>query len=285
MRTISFLICILFSQMAFSQIEKKNMRSGEMTLINNDKVLFKDLTWKNDKAAYINANTNQPEELFDASIIKIEEKEITIVAPVAQKIEEKTIIKENFGYPEGVYKTKQDFISKTPSSNPKISKRGLYGFDKPLLDDDEPICFFFDMKESKLKNVFAVVHNGFLYFNVKAILENRNKTDRAQDSDNPNSFAKVFLGGENYLYTEVPLANVWAKALAYNAGAAGGAIAGTLTTGKGVVWDYKNQEFNIFKNCDDYNDFIRERSRTDVLKCVNQQPNYDFVRDAMNRIK
>ena len=68
MRIITFLVCLLMAQMAFSQIEKKNMTSGELTLVNNDKILFKDLTWKNDKAFYINANNNQAEELFDASI-------------------------------------------------------------------------------------------------------------------------------------------------------------------------------------------------------------------------
>ena len=83
MRIITFLVCLLMAQMAFSQIEKKNMTSGELTLVNNDKILFKDLTWKNDKAFYINANNNQAEELFDASIKTIEEKEITIAAPLA----------------------------------------------------------------------------------------------------------------------------------------------------------------------------------------------------------
>lgn len=283
MRIITFLICVLISQMAFSQIEKRNMKSGEMTLINNDKILFKDLTWKNDKAYYINANTNQPEDLFDASIKEVEEKEITIEAPVAQKIE--TVENDSFGYPEGVYKTKEEFINKIPSSNPKLFKRGLYGLDKPPLGDSAPICYFYDTSDSKLKYVFAVVHNSLLYFNVRAILQNRNKTDRAQDSDNPNSFVKALVGGDNYLYTEVPLGNLWAKALAYNAGVAGAAVASTLTTWKGVVWDFKNKEFNIFKNCNDYNDFIREKSPEDLLKCEDQQPNYDFVRDAMNRIK
>ncbi|MBN8621696.1 MAG: hypothetical protein J0L47_00985 [Flavobacteriales bacterium] len=45
MRIITFLVCLLMAQIAFSQIEKKNMTSGEMTLVNNDKILFKDLTW------------------------------------------------------------------------------------------------------------------------------------------------------------------------------------------------------------------------------------------------
>jgi hypothetical protein len=115
------------------------------------------------------------------------------------------------------------------------------------------------MSDSKLKNVFAVVHNGYLYFNIAAILVNRNKNDRAQTSDFPNSYTKVILGRKLPLYRG-DLANVWAKGLAYSAGAAGGAVASTLNTGKGIVWDFKNQEFNIFKNCTDYNDFIKDKS-------------------------
>ncbi len=68
---------------------------------------------------------------------------------------------------------------------------------------------------------------------------------------------KVIIEDENYFYTEVMLANIWAKGFAYNTGAAGGAIVSTLNEGKSVVWDIKNQEFNIFKNCEDYNDFIK----------------------------
>lgn len=85
-----------------------------MTPVNNEKILFKDLTWKNDKAFYINANNNQAEELFDASIKTIEEKEITTAAPLANvptKNEEKKNTSSSFGYPTGVYKTKEDFIN------------------------------------------------------------------------------------------------------------------------------------------------------------------------------
>ncbi|MGV8915661.1 MAG: hypothetical protein ACOH1X_09475 [Kaistella sp.] len=42
-------------------------------------------------------------------------------------------------------------------------------------------------------------------------------------------------------------------------GPAGGAMASSLNQSKGVVWDVKNNEFNIFKNCEDYNSFILDK--------------------------
>lgn len=287
MRIITLFICLFLSQTAFAQIEKKDLKSGELTLMNNDKIPFKDLVWKKDKAYYINANTKQPEELFDASIKSIEEKEITVTSSTvtAQNTENKTIPTNSFGYPEGVYKTKQDFINKTPSSHPTIFKRALYGFNKPNIGDEETSCFFYDTSDSKLKNAFAVVYNGSLYFSVKEILDNRNKKDNAQGSEIPNSFTKVLFGGENYLYVETALANVWAKGLAYSAGAVGGAVASTLDTAKGIVWDFKNSEFNIFRNCKDYNEFIADKSPEDVQKCEHQQPENFQVRAAVMKIK
>lgn len=198
-------------------------------------------------------------------------------------------LKENTAktdYPEGIYVTKEDFIKKIPSKNQELSKKGLIGFTKEMVDDNVSECFFYDAQsDKKLKNVFAVVYHSSLYFNVAAILTDRNKTDRAQTSDFPNSFIKVLFGGDNYIYTELALANVWAKGLAYNAGAAGSAIAGTLNTGKGIVWDYKNQEFNIFKNCEDYNDFIKDKYSAGVQKCPKQQPDNSEVRKAIDIIK
>ncbi len=179
------------------------------------------------------------------------------------------------------------FVNKTPSDNKNLYKKGLYGLEKPMLEDEEQICFFFDDKNSKLKNVFAVVHNGILYFNVKSILSNRNKNDGAQDSDNPNSFTRVLLGGDNYQYAEINIGNVWEKGFAYGAvgGATGSSLANLANSYKGIVWDYANNEFNIFKNCKDYNDFIKDKSPNDIQTCVNKQTDNVKIRIAMLKIK
>lgn len=270
-----------------AQIEKKNMASGEITLANGDIIPFKDLTWKNDKAHYLNFQSKQMEELYDASIKSIVEKEVkepeAKVNPVAQIVDK--LYRPD--YPEGVYATKEEFLNKKPSIQKTLVKRGLYGMDKPLASKEDSSCFFYDQaKNTKLKNVFAVVSDGILYFNAASILRNRNKTDRAQDTDTPNAFVRVKEGGDNYLYMEMILGNLWAKGFAYGTGGGvAAALMNDINVTKGIVWDYKNQEFNIFKNCEDYNSFIKDKSAEDVQKCEKQQPNMDQVRLAIAKVK
>jgi len=295
MRKLYSMLSLITSILAFSQINK-DIKEGILVTATDEKIAVKDLSWdKNGKAYFLNASNKQLEELYENSIKSLEAlpaddpryTEITnekALSPEAKKKIADHLYRPN--YEEGIYVSKQDFINKTPTQKKQLIKKGLIGFEKQVVDDDESICFFFDEKDSKLKNVFAVVYNGILYFNVKAILNNRNKNDNAQDSDNPNSFARVSIGGDNYQYTEINIGNVWSKGLGYGiGGAAGSMMANAANSYKGVVWDYANKEFNIFKNCKDYNDFIKDRSPADVQECKQQQPDKQKVRLAIEKIK
>lgn len=189
-------------------------------------------------------------------------------------------------YPEGVYLSKADFIKKTPSPTHKVYPVSLFG--KERLPEVSKVhnCYFFDEKTSqKIKNIFAISYNGSIYFQIKAILKNRNKNDKAQSSNYPNSFVMTIMGGENYLYTEAELVNKWAAGTAVNFGAAGGAVYQDLIKGKGIVWDFKNQEFNIFKSCKDYNEFIQDKLATAVQNCEQHEPDMLEVRKAISLIK
>lgn len=190
--------------------------------------------------------------------------------------------------PDGIYATLKDFLAQTPSSKENVVAKGLIGFEKPILNTIEDNCFFYyASSDEKVKNIFAIAYKGHLYFQIQAILNNRNKTDRAQTNDFPNSFTRVQSAGQNYYYLEAELANVWAQGLAYGAvgGAAGGAIASSNIRRKGVVWDIKNQEFNIFKNCSDYNDFIKDKYAEGIQGCEKQQADLLKVREAIEKIK
>lgn len=307
MKKLYSMLSLITSILAFSQINK-DIKEGILITTTNESIAVKDLKWdKNGKAYFLNASNKQLEELYENSIKSLEAVStddsrfiaITHEKPLSQ--DNKKNIADNLyrpSYEEGIYVTKQDFINKVPTQKKSLTKKGLQGFEKPVVDDEENICFFFDENDSKLKNVFAVVYNGILYFNVKAILNNRNKNDNAQDSDNPNSFARVSMGGDNYQYTEINIGNVWAKGLASQSGVVAviGSSKSTYPTNsydsmqamnsyKGVVWDYANKEFNIFKNCKDYNDFIKDRSPADIQECKQQQPDKQKVRLAMEKIK
>ncbi|MGL6038900.1 MAG: hypothetical protein ACRC0E_08440 [Soonwooa sp.] len=297
LKKIYLLASFLMAAFGFAQINK-DIKTGVITTVTNEKIAAIDFKWdKNGKASFLNASNKQMEDLYENSIKSLEpieenaENLSNITNQKALNPSVKKLIDDGLYrpmLPEGIYVTKQEFIDKVPSQKKQLSKRGLYGFEKPVLEDADQICFFFDEKESKLKNVFAVVQNGILYFSIKAILDfkNRNKNDRAQDSDNPNSFARSTIGGNNYYYAEINVGNVWAKGLAMGTGGTGGyAMMQSQNSYKGIVWDSANQEFNIFKNCKDYNDFIKDKSPQDVQECTTNQPDNFRVRKAIEKIK
>ena len=87
------------------------------------------------------------------------------------------------------------------------------------------------------------------------------------------------------MYTEAELVNQWAYATAVNFGAAGGIIANDLIKGKGIVWDFENKEFNIFKSCKDYNAFVEMKIPSEIQKCEKHQPNMFKVRETIEKIK
>lgn len=289
---LTLLSFILFTS-SYGQIEKKNIAFGILTSSANEIIPFKELTWdKNGKASFTNVKTLMKESLYDNSISNI--KETSEEDPEYIKIAniKKVEIKEppkplNLNLPEGIYKTKQDFINKSPSSTILLSKVRHFGITRPNIEDTEHQGNFVNQDDgSKIKNVFAVVYHNELYFNVDAILSNRNEKDNSQTSDYPTSFVKAITAGENYIYTETDLANVWEKSLGYGiGGGVGGALAQTSNHGKGIVWDIKKQEFNIFRNCKDYNNFIQDLLPSEVQKCNNSQPDSGLVREAIEKIK
>lgn len=191
-------------------------------------------------------------------------------------------------YPNGIYCTKTDFLNKTPNSSVELVPKEVVDLGKEIINGIPDECFFYDLKlDKKVKNAFAVSYRGRLYFQIGAILGNRNKTDRAQTNDHPNSFVRVKIFGDNYYYTEAELANQWAQSSAVGGFGiiVGSVMANGMIKGKGVVWDIKNKEFNIFKNCLDYNNFIKDKYPEGVQKCDNHQPDIRLVRKAIEKIK
>ena len=82
-----------------------------------------------------------------------------------------TLYKPN--YPEGIYLSKEDFIRKRANTSSAITMRTL---NIKKVDSVLHNGFFFYLKTGKkVKNPFAISYNGHLYFQIKAILKNRNK--------------------------------------------------------------------------------------------------------------
>lgn len=204
---------------------------------------------------------------------------------IAQQIVKDSLFKPN--YPEGIYATKESFIAKTPTDIYDVVAKNLAIFSNKNLTDIVHNCFFYNAdSDEKITDVFAISYKGHLYFTIVAILDYRNEKDRAQTSDYPNSFVRVIFGGNNYYYTEAQLANKWAQGVTAGVGGVVGyVVAGAMIYGKGVVWDFKNSEFNIFKNCEDYNTFIADKNAEGVQECKKHLPDMYKVRVAVDKIK
>ncbi len=277
-------IIALFSFFLCFAQEGKTIKSGIITLTNDAKKEFVNLTYKEKMVVYTNVSTNLKEHLMLMFVKNIEEKELEFVEK-KESTETDTLFKPN--YPEGLYLTKEDFINKKPSQIKKVIPKNLMGKKKPLLNIAHA-CYFYDAETNKMiKKVFAISYKGHLYFHAHSILKNRNKTDRAQSANSPFSYSRVIEGGDKYFYSEVDLANQWAQGFAYGGigGVVGGVLAKDMIYGKGVVWDFKNQEFNIFKNCKDFNEFIEEVYPEGKQKCEKQQPDMLKVREAVQKFK
>ena len=206
-----------------------------------------------------------------------------ILQPISTETVE-TLYKPN--YPDGIYSSKLDFIRKKPSSLALVTpfrKNDVVETDNDSIYQN---CFFYHINTNKLiRNVFAVSYKGHVFFQLRSVLNNRNIKDRAQKADYPNLFARVTIGGENYMYTETELSNLWASNIALFFGGIGNEIANEVTRNKGIVWDMKKQEFNIFKSCKDYNNFIESLFPQGIQACETQQPDLEAVRNTMNIIK
>ncbi|MBE8721222.1 hypothetical protein [Sphingobacterium pedocola] len=190
-------------------------------------------------------------------------------------------------YPEGIYLTKEDFLKKTPNENKElIAKSVLLGSRKVIDAIPDQCIFFYKENDKKVKKTFAICYKGNLYFQALSILTNRDRRDKSQTTNFPNSFCRVIIGGQNFLYTELDLANSWKQGFGYGmGGVAGAAIAANAIKGKGIAWDFKNGEFNIFRSCKDFNEFIADKYPEGVQECNNQQPDILLVRTAMEMIK
>lgn len=316
MKSTLFLIILLLScTICLSQSELA--KKGTITLANNQKIAFNNLRLVDGKFVFFDIKSGN-ESILSLNEIKYVEddkqsrvftnKSVETIADTEKAEQDRNLailrkqkanedakrkIEEEERnslklYPNGIYKTKEDFVNRKISSTYEVVPKGLIGFEKPVLNEIVDNCFFYYVSsDEKVKNVFAISYKGHLYFQIYSILENRNKTDRAQTNDFPNSFVRVISGGQNYYYLEADLANAWAQGIAYGGvgGASGAALANSMLRGKGIVWDIKNKEFNIFKNCQDYNDFIKDKYPEGVQECKKQQPNIVEVRKAIEKIK
>ena len=229
-----FIILIINCTICLSQSELA--KKGTITLADNQKVAFNNLRLADGKFVFIDTATGAEKELAVKEVKYVEDEKMSRVftnksvetaddlkmAEEAKQLqserkekqamdEKLRIMREEAGSlklrKNGIYITKEDFMKERISSSDELVAKELYGFEKPVLNKIEDHCFFYyKATDEKVKRVFAICYKGHLYFQIYSILENRNKTDRAQSNDFPNSFVRVLSAGQNYYYLQAPLA-------------------------------------------------------------------------------
>lgn len=189
-------------------------------------------------------------------------------------------------YPDGIYLSKESFKLKTPQKSeiiPVLRK----GRSVIQIDSIPQVCDFIYVSSNDIvTNCFAVSYRGFLYFRSGVMVKYKSKNDKAESVREANTFARVIMGGEHFYYTEYEFVNQWSAGLAANAGAVGSAMYNGLYDQKGVVWDFKKEEFDIFKSCKNYNLFLEVHDKSNIKNCKGgSRPNLNDVRSLIKRIK
>ncbi|MBE8724138.1 hypothetical protein [Flavobacterium hungaricum] len=187
-------------------------------------------------------------------------------------------------FPEGVYKTYEDFLEKKGIyMGDAIIRKSVARYkpiDKSISADQ--VYFAWTRNDVKL-DFFAVSYNGVLYIQQKYFRKYSVKEDRNQEGDNALSYHRVINDGK-FLYLEGSFANGWSKAFAYGTGGAvGGAIGANLNRLKGVVFDVEKKEFNYIRDCEDLNLLIEKYGGTKI-ECKDKDVDILTVRENIQKI-
>ncbi len=160
--------------------------------------------------------------------------------------QEKKGITANVDYPAGIYNTFNDFLFALPSDT-------ITQWTIKIGSDTISNRFYNADTGERLKDKFAFIENGNLYVQVKEMMKRFERADRGQLKDDGSYHLKAQLIGSKYIYFEDYFTSreavVW-----------GGAIAGASARRlKGIVFDIDFQTFNLFRNAEDFEMFIKTR--------------------------
>ena len=189
-----------------------------------------------------------------------------------------------FSYPDGVYLTKEDFVSKNVKNKLFEMKPNLYA---DWFEQSADLVNFYDTKgkfpEYQQRDYFAIVRNGDIFFNVKEIKKIAKDKKVLLAKEIPNfAYVRVKAGSDQHLYMELPKSqqnngylmmfglagSIASVVLDVNDVPEGyteeyiklikeGIITFNTNDYKGIVFDTQNKEFELLFTCSDLNRYIK----------------------------
>ena len=146
-----------------------------------------------------------------------------------------------------------------------------------------------DRKNKRLKNAFAVRIDGEMYYDQYEITRYLSKGDRLPPPGTNSHFLKVTSQG-TYDYLEWSEGGNNGPGIGIGSGGFGTGIGiGTsLGLGKkkvtGLIYDPQRFEFNVFRNCKDFNEFLADRHPDLSYECKKKKLPIEKVREVIGKL-
>ena len=170
-------------------------------------------------------------------------------------------------YPEGIYLSFEDFLTKKPANTQTVEMRDVMRPKQKVLDPTIDNCYFYYRRKNKrVKDAFAISYKGSLFIRIKEMRKYMVKKDRRQKIEFHDSFIRVVDQGQ-FLYMEGYFRKGGGLGLSIGAGPVAVGSGGPREEMKGIVFNFEKQEFDIFRDCKDFNNFLLESTNRRPFKC------------------
>ena len=174
-------------------------------------------------------------------------------------------------FPEGVYYTHEDFLSKRSTVVPKMKKINICSGCNPLADSIVNHCYFLNEKNDIIKKAFAFSYKGELYFQYYGVKNNfaDNSFLALKDDDR---FCYRVLDRGRYLYIEMSgdVAGSVMEAVMIPAGA----HTSNLNSKSILVYDYGQNKFMGFHGCPPVKKFLKNNYPEKIWDCPESRPKF-----------
>ena len=170
-------------------------------------------------------------------------------------------------YPEGIYDSFENFSQKIPSkTNYQLTVKTHIG----KITDYK----FYDEKNKRVKNVFAIVYEGNLYISPKKIKSVFTAEGKDFGPERANNFLKIQEQGK-FLYAEVIYGSISA---AFSSGLLGGGIGGlimypVICKPRGIIYLEEDNSFFLIRNPKRFKKFISEKYPDFELQKIQKKEN------------